>query len=127
MDDMFKELIEKAKQVQGEFKLENKYSYAGSVGAAIKTQKGNMYTGICIDLPSGIGFCAEHSAVAEMLKNRETEIEAAVAVGDDKILPPCGRCREMMYQINRNNLDAKIIVDENTIVTLKELLPHTWI
>jgi cytidine deaminase len=120
-------LIEEAKKVQGEFSLSNKYSYAGSVGAALRTREGNIYTGICIDLPCGMGFCAEHSAAAEMLKNRETEIEAAVAVTDDKILPPCGRCREMMYQINRDNLDAEIIVDENTIITLKELLPNTWI
>ena len=39
---------------------------------ALETASGNVYTGINLDLACGIGFCAEHSAVAEMLKARET-------------------------------------------------------
>ena len=47
---------------------------AGTVGAALLTTAGNVYTGICIDLPCSIGFCAEHAAVAEMLKHGEREL-----------------------------------------------------
>jgi hypothetical protein len=36
----------------------------GDVGAALVTDAGNVYTGVCIDTPSGTGFCAEHSATA---------------------------------------------------------------
>ena len=59
-------LIEEARKVTGDFKLENADFCAGSVGAALLTDKGNVYTGICIDIACGIGFCAEHSAIAEM-------------------------------------------------------------
>src|SRR5271157_4514556 len=99
MDKTTLKLINAAKSVCGEFRLAHDLS-AGSVGAAILTDKGNIYTGICIDLACGLGFCAEASAISEMLKNKETHITSIVAVSKDRILPPCGRCREMMVQID---------------------------
>jgi hypothetical protein len=73
MNEARLKLIEAAKAVHGAFRLREDFS-AGSVGAAILTAKGNIYTGICIDLACGLGFCAEVAAVAEMLKARETHI-----------------------------------------------------
>ena len=61
-----------------------------------------------------------------MLKNRETQIEMIVAVNSKKIYPPCGRCREMMWQINRNNINTKVILDYDKQVSLEELLPHRF-
>lgn len=120
------ELIKEARKGVGEFKLSEDYFTAGSVSAALVTKSGKIYTGICIDLACGIGFCAEHSAIAEMLKDRETEIEMIAAVSEKRILPPCGRCREMMYQINKKNLNTKVIIDNDKIVTLNELLPYPF-
>jgi cytidine deaminase len=87
-------LIDAARAVQGAFALEEPDFSAASVGAALRTTSGAIYTGVCIDLACGIGFCAEHAAIAEMLKHREVEIDAIVAVNNSWILPPCGRCRE---------------------------------
>jgi cytidine deaminase len=28
------------------------------------------------------------------------------------VYPPCGRCREFMYQINDENLEADVLVDD---------------
>jgi cytidine deaminase len=101
--------------------------YIGSVACALVTDKGNIYTGICIDAPSGIGFCAEHAAIAQMVNNGETRIVKIVAVGaKGTIYPPCGRCREFIYQINPKNIEAEILVEENKIVTLEKLLPFRW-
>ena len=127
MNDLKEKLIKEAKKYLGEYQLSENWMSAGSVSAALITKKGNIYTGICIDLSCGIGFCAEHSAIAEMLKYKETEIEMIVAVSNDKILPPCGRCRELMLQIDRNNKYCNVIIDDNKIVTLEELLPYSWV
>ena len=118
------QLIEAARAVQGEFSLGESFS-AGGVGAAILTVSGAVYTGVCIDVACGLGFCAEHAAVAEMLKNRETRIKAVVALSD-RFLPPCGRCRELMAQINPENLDCQVILAEDRVVTLGSLLPEFW-
>src|SRR5215213_8694335 len=81
------ELIQRAQAVLGKFPLAMADLTAGSVGSALLTRQGNIYTGICIDVTCGIGFCAEHAAVAEMLKARETAIAMIVAVGEGVILP----------------------------------------
>jgi cytidine deaminase len=120
------ELILAATSVRGEFNLREDYS-AGGVGAAIRTAKGTIYTGICIDLACGIGFCAEVSAIAEMLKNRETQIVSVVAVSESAILPPCGRCRETMALIDARNLECRVILGDDEDARLKDLLPKHWL
>jgi len=121
-----KELIERASEIVGEYKS-SKDCTSGSVGAALITRAGNVYTGVCIDTACSLGFCAEHSAIAEMLKHKESEIVMIVAV-DTKanVLAPCGRCRELIYQVNKANADTKVIMPKNRAVSLKELLPHPW-
>ena len=121
------ELIEKARSLTGEFQLSQEWTVAGAVGAALRTDKGHIYTGICVELLCGIGFCAEHAAVASMLEKRETRIEMIVAVSSRDILPPCGRCREMLIQVDAANADTKVIVGKDQWVPLSELLPHHWI
>ena len=126
MVDSNSELIEAARAVVGDLQLREDFS-AGGVGAAIRTAQGNIYTGICIDLGSGLGFCAEVAAMAQMLTQRETQIDTVVAVTWDRILPPCGRCRETMAQIDARNLDCTVIIGEGRAVPLHDLLPHHWL
>jgi cytidine deaminase len=126
MDEIVSRLIDAARGVCGKFGLEEDFS-AASVGAAIRTADGNIYTGVCIDLACGLGFCAEVSAVAEMLKHRETHITDVVGVTRKGILPPCGKCREMISQLDRRNLDCRIILGEDRTTTLRQLLPEHWI
>jgi cytidine deaminase len=119
-------LIAAAEAACGEFGLRDGFS-AGSVGAALLTARGNVYTGICIELACGLGFCAEVAAVAEMLKHRETEIAAIVAVSDRGILPPCGRCRETIVQVDARNLECRVILAPDRDAILRELLPTHWL
>jgi cytidine deaminase len=99
----------------------------GDVGAALLTDDGRVFSGASIDCKCGIGFCAEHSAVAEMLKTRATRVRAVVAVnGNGTVLPPCGRCRELLYQVDPANLDTDVILAADLSVKLRELLPYPW-
>jgi cytidine deaminase len=62
-----------------------------------------------------------------MLKNRETRVAKIVAVRQDGvILPPCGRCREMLVQVDRANAAATVIVGDGKEVPLSDLLPMRW-
>lgn len=124
---MHAKLIEKAAAILGTFQLSSEELTAGSVACALSTKDNNVYTGICLDLACGIGFCAEHAAVAEMLKARETAIEYIVALGSHGILLPCGRCRELLIQVGRENLKTKVIVEYTNFVLLSELLPNHWL
>lgn len=120
-------MIEKAKTVlkPRELFLGNR---AGDVACALLSTSGNLYLGVCIDMGSGIGFCAEHSAIAAMLTAGESRIAKVVAVwGENTVLPPCGRCRELMYEIDEANLECTVVIlGENNTVRLRDLLPHPY-
>lgn len=95
-----------------------------SVASALVTDKGNVYVGVCIDTACSLGFCAEHSAIAQMITNNESRIQKIVAVGrNGKVLPPCGRCREFIYLVNKENSETEVLVSENKIVKITDLLP----
>jgi cytidine deaminase len=111
-----------ALKVVGKFQC-SKDCTAGGVGAAVLSASGEVFTGICIDTDCSLGFCAEHAAIAEMLKHRQTRIVAVIAVNaKGAVIPPCGRCRELLHQVDLANWDTKVILD-NTVVTLRDLLP----
>lgn len=120
------ELINKAKDVS---RLHNSSEYVsiGGVGCALISDKNNIYQGVSINANCGVGFCAEYGAIAGMITNKEYKIKKIVTVSEDGIiLPPCGRCRELIYQIDEKNLNTDVIIGKNKIIKLKNLLPHLW-
>ena len=122
----FLELYKIAKSIAKPKKL-SEFASCASVGAALITDKNNIYTGVCIDAACGIGFCAEHSAIASMITAGESQIVKIIAVGkDENIMPPCGRCRELISQINIKNLETQVMISKNKILTIKELLPEDF-
>lgn len=125
MDPEFKKLYEEANKLINRVEL-NKYITYGGVASALLTDKGNIYTGIYIEAKCGIGFCAEHSAIADMIKHGETKIIKIVSAKKGKIYPPCGRCRELIRMLNEENLETKVLLEDNNVVTIKELLPYPW-
>ncbi len=99
----------------------------GCVGAALETSNGEVFTGICMEFYCSLGFCAEHSAASEMVKNGYSEIKKMVAVTfEGKVISPCGRCREMMFQLNKENLKTEVILSEDKVCQLERLLPDPW-
>jgi cytidine deaminase len=125
-DGKVQRLIDIARPLLGELPLSRPDMTAATVAAAILTTSGQVYTGVCLHVSCGIGFCAEHAAVAEMVKGRETQIDLLVAVCEEGVLAPCGRCRELMVQVDPRNFDAQIALPEGQIAALHELLPKHW-
>lgn len=127
--NMQQHLINIAKKLVGKFPLTIKDNNAGGVAAALISSEGHIYSGICMNINCSLGFCAETAAIAEMLKHRETQIEMIVAIHYRKkqIITPCGRCRELLYQINPLNLNTKIITSSTETKPLRELLPNVWL
>lgn len=105
----------------------------GDVAATLVTSAGNRYSGVCIDTGSGTGFCAEHGAIAAMVTAGEYRIARIAAVwrgaedGRLYVLSPCGRCRELIRQVDPANLDTEVVLGADRSVPLRELLPaHEW-
>jgi cytidine deaminase len=122
----FEELTRQALSVVRPRRL-TENSEAGAVGAAILSDGGKVYLGVCVDTGCGMGFCAEHAAAGAMLTAGQSRVRKMVAVyGDGVILPPCGRCREFISQLDDSNLDAEVLVAAGVVVRLRNLLPHDW-
>ena len=104
----------------------------GDVAAMVVTGDGSHFFGVCIDTASGTGFCAEAAAVGAMVTAGEYAIAEVVAVWRDAdgrlyVLPPCGRCREFIRQIDPTNLDAEVVLGLGDRAPLRDLLPrHEW-
>ncbi len=104
----------------------------GDVACDLVAASGMRYQGVCIDTGSGTGFCAEHAAIAAMVTAGEYVIDRIVAVWRDEVgrlyvLPPCGRCREFIRQIDPANIHTEVVLGLDTTALLRELLPaHDW-
>ena len=125
MDKEFEILKEVAKKLAGD-KTISKYVRCGHVACALLTNNGNVYTGISINAKCGIGFCAEHSAIADMLKAGESQITKIVSSSENDVVVSCGRCLEFIRQISDKNLDTKVLLRNGEVKKVSELLPVRW-
>lgn len=125
-DEEIKKLYNIAKSVAIPNNISEQMS-AGGVGCAVLTKNGNIYTGVCIDTECSLGMCAERNALSTMITNGEYDVEMIIAVTKvGKVIPPCGACREFMWQL-MNSKDIKVIVDnEGTAVNLEDLMPYPY-
>ena len=119
-------LIAAARGVLNPRRLSRTVEVAG-VGAALRTVSGRVYLGVCIDAACGIGFCAEAGAVAAMITGGESRIESIVAVDwDGSILSPCGRCRELVVQVDDGNAETRVIL-RGGVRLMRQLVPEHWL
>lgn len=119
-------LVERARSVLNWRQLSEECT-AADVSAALVTRDGKVYTGVSLSAACGIGYCGETAAIAQMITAGETRIEKIAALsGDGKLMPPCGRCRELLYQIDRGNLETEILLEGGKTTRLMDLLPERW-
>ena len=122
----FSELQKIAQNTLNQRRL-SRLATAGNVAAAFLTDKGNVYTGVCIDVPAGMGFCAEHAAAAAMVTAGESKIVKMVATGVDDNgcgCAPCGRCREFINCLHEDNHLCEVLMEDGSITTIGALLPY---
>lgn len=125
MDREFEVLKSVAKKLAGDTVVSN-YVRCGHVACALLTDAGNVYTGISINAKCGIGFCAEHSSIADMLKAGESRIVKIVSSSSNNVVVSCGRCLEFIRQLNSENINTKVLLKNGEVKTVGELLPVRW-
>ena len=130
MDSIWTQMYDAAKAVQNPRKI-SEYVDAGGVAAAILSESGKIYTGVCVDTCSTLGICAERNAIFHMLSCGEQRISRVLAImPDGSCGAPCGACRELMVQLMPGQYHAiEIMMNYQTCetVTLGELTPKWWI
>lgn len=127
---IWKNMLEAAKAAQGGRCISD-YVEAGEVAAAVESETGRIYTGVCVDTACTLGICAERNAIFNMLTNGEHRIRRVLAVmPDGKNGAPCGACRELMVQLMPQNYgEIEVMLDVESMKTahLSELTPEWWV
>jgi cytidine deaminase len=96
-----------------------------TVGAAIRTKDGRIWTGIHIGATVGrLAICAEAVAFGRAVLEGDGTIDTAVAVRHPKpeendrelaVVPPCGGCREMIL----DHADEAMVIIKDTAGLIK--------
>ena len=130
MNAIWKNLYDEAMKVLNPIKI-SEWMEAGGVAAAVESESGKIYTGVCVDSACTLGICAERNAIFNMITQGEQRIRRVIAVNwNGKAMPPCGACRELMAQLMPDGYrDIKIMLDyeKEKVLTLGELTPEWWI
>ena len=120
-----KELIRKA--IEAKQKAYTPYSKF-RVGAALLTEKGDVYTGCNIEIASySPTICAERTAIFKAISEGARNIKAIAIVGDSNFTYPCGVCRQVIREFGK---DAIIIIanseEDYREYRLGDLLPYSF-
>jgi cytidine deaminase len=119
-------LINAAKQA-----LENAHAPFSNfrVGAAVRAKSGRIFTGCNVENATlGLTCCAERVAIFKAVSEGEHGFDAiAVAADTDTLTPPCGACRQIIWEfcgevpVVLTNLKGKI-----ELTSSGKLLPHAF-
>ena len=130
MDSIWDTLYQAAKAVQRPRELSERIS-AGGVAAAVESESGAIYTGVCVDTSCALGICAERNALFQMITRGEHRVRRMLALmPDGKCAAPCGACREFLAQLMPGSYgDVEILLDyeRGRVLPLKKLTPEWWL
>ena len=121
------ELIEQAKKAR--LAAHAPYSHF-EVGAALLTTDGRVYTGCNIENSAyGLSMCAERVAIFKAVsEGAEGILKVAVVTDHENITPPCGCCRQMIWEFASEETDVIMANLDGDVrkFEIKELLPEAF-
>lgn len=122
--------------LQAEQAMKNAYApYSGfTVGAALLTKTGKVYTGCNIENASfGVTNCAERTALFKAVSEGEREFVTIAIVGGKSGKPgdfcyPCGVCRQALSEFTDSFFKVLLKNGEGDVITttLYDLLPNAF-
>ena len=99
------------------------------VGAALRTKDGQVITGCNMENSAyGLAICAETLAIAYAVSQGLTEFdEMAIATEDSEPTPPCGACRQVLWEFAGDlELILANVKGETGRHRMSELLPQPF-
>ena len=96
------------------------------VGAAVLTSSGKIFTGSNIESSSySLTICAERTAIFKAVSEGYTKFVSIAIASDEKdFTPPCGACRQVIYEL-AGNIDVVFARKSGEIQVhkMQDLLP----
>ena len=99
------------------------------VGAALEDQNGRIFTGCNIENATyGLTICAERVAVFKAISEGARKfVRVAVAADTDVLTPPCGACRQILWEFCGDvELTLANLQGKTETLRLKDLFPRPF-
>jgi cytidine deaminase len=99
------------------------------VGACVLADDGAVFSGCNVENASyGLTVCAERNAIAHMVASGRRRFEAIVVfTPTPKPTPPCGACRQVLFEFSRDALVVGVCEGPDWLrTTIAELLPGAF-
>jgi cytidine deaminase len=99
------------------------------VGAALEDSAGRIHTGCNVENASyGLTLCAERVAVFKAVSEGARQFRRVAVVADtDTLTPPCGACRQILWEFCG---DVELVLSnlhgKTEVLRLKDLLPRPF-
>jgi len=101
-----------------------------SVGAALLSSDGRVFTGCNVENSTyGLSMCAERVAIFKAISEGAQEISRVAVVTDhDHIAPPCGCCRQMIWEFSTSDTEVVLanLSGDTRKYQITELLPEAF-
>ncbi|MPZ00746.1 MAG: cytidine deaminase [Actinophytocola sp.] len=100
--------------------------YSGlRVGAAALVDDGRVVTGCNVENASyGVGLCAECTMAGQLrLTGGGRLVAVACRSGDGELLMPCGRCRQILYELGGS---ACLVDTPRGVLPMSDVLPDAF-
>ena len=99
------------------------------VGAAVEDESGRIHTGCNVENATyGLTVCAERVAIFKAISEGARQFKrVAVAADTDSLTPPCGACRQILWEFC-GDVEIALVNPRGKIETyrLKELFPKPF-
>lgn len=99
------------------------------VGSAVRSSDGRIFTGCNVESASfGLTVCAERVAIWKAVSEGERDLGSIAVVTDaTELTPPCGVCRQIIWEFCR---DVPVIIADISgnaeVVMMRNLLPRAF-
>jgi cytidine deaminase len=99
------------------------------VGAALRAKSGRIFGGCNVENATyGLTMCAERVALFKAISEGERSFDAIAVVTDtDKLTPPCGACRQLIWEFCG---DVPVILsnlmDKTEVLRMHQLFPKPF-
>ncbi len=99
------------------------------VGAAVRSTSGRIFSGCNVENASyGLTMCAERVAIFKAISEGERGFSALAVVTDaDKLTPPCGACRQLIWEFC-GDIPVTIanLKGQSDVMQMKDLFPRPF-
>jgi cytidine deaminase len=98
------------------------------VGAALETADGQIFTGCNVESSSySLTICAERVALTKALSEGKSAFTRLAVIGPaDDFCPPCGACRQLLFDYAPHLEILMTNGKEIKVISLHELLPFAF-